>query len=536
MRFKSAQSGGVPLAALLCLIGFSSCFTWASGLLKDDEILLSPSGRKMLEEKLAEYPQFDANAAAVAARKAFPLKKEGADVEVRYRNREAKGKFYGFTPDGALRIGTTRIVRLDLSDEQLARFDPEVNKRMLKMFVDRQLAGYNADKMMFNQNVITSLRSQYPAAPDKIYEGVFRRLEDRGLADRCVKELLELYDGSLPIADGETQRDRLREILLVYVQKREDLVVDGYHVISLVERARRQEAARLREELRQQKLAARIAYPRAATPVFEPDGGEFQIDKPVVINSPTPDAEIRYTVTGEAPDESSPLYTEPVLLQMNQRLNAVAFHHEYNDSDFAVMAPWDGRGLYASYFNKVNFTGHTVVRLDNQVIFDFGKDPLPEGINRNFYSALWTGQIIPPEGGEYTFYLQGDDGVRMWLAGRLLIDGWVEQSRADYKETATLVAGKSYDIKLALVELSGTSSIMLEWSTDTISRRAVPTNCLHPMGPETENLRKWNQKRGEVYVNRASMVNPGSHQGKVQLNKYMNEWTRRKAFEQMGLR
>ncbi|MBN1863617.1 MAG: chitobiase/beta-hexosaminidase C-terminal domain-containing protein [Victivallales bacterium] len=534
MLFTVSRSGWVPLAGLFCII-CTSYSARASDVLKGDEISLSPSARKILEEKLASYPQFDPKAAAVEARKTYPLVKEGTDVELRYRNREAKGKFYGFTPDGALKIGTTKIVRIDLSDEQLSKFDPEINKKMRRMFVDRQRAGYNADKMMFNQELLTSLRSRYPLAPDRIYEGVFRKLEDKDMADKCARELLELYDASLPIADGETQRDRLRSILLDYVQKREDLVIEGYHVVSLAGRARRQEEERLREERRQQKLAARIVYPRAATPVFEPDGGVFQIDKAVAMSSSTPGAEIRYTVTGEPPDEDSLLYTEPVVLKMNQRLKAVAFHPEYNDSDFAVMAPWDGRGLFGAYFKKVNFTDHTVVRLDRQVSFDVAHDPLPEGINRHYYSVLWTGRIIPPESGEYTFYLSGDDGVRMWLAGRLLIDGWFHQARKEYKETANLVAGKAYDIKLALVELTGTSSIMLEWSSDTISRQVVPTNCLQPMGAETENLRKWNQKSGDEYVNRTRMVNPGSHQGKVQLHSYNTEEIKREAFEQMGL-
>ena len=45
------------------------------------------------------------------------------------------------------------------------------------------------------------------------------------------------------------------------------------------------------------------------------------------------------------------------------------------------------------------------------------------GVNVDNFSARWTGQF-PFTGGTYTFSSTTDDGVRVYVDGSLLIDGW----------------------------------------------------------------------------------------------------------------
>ena len=496
------------------------------------QIQLAPSGQKIMEEKLTSYPSFDLKKITKEAKDKYPITQEGTKVTLSYRRNQVTGKFYGTTTK-SIKIGTKKVPKMDLTQGQLAKFDSEVNEKMRQLYVKRQRAGYNAERMLFEQGLIAPLVKQYPPVSKITFARVFRKMKDRTAAAKYTDEVLDQYDKSLPLPENVSKKQFLKKTLNDFLAKHNDLALDGYYVISAVEQKHKEEVRKKIEAVRQKKLAERIAYPRVSTPTFTPDGGAYDPENQVSITCPTKDAVIRYTINNETPTESSAIYTKPIKLKMNQRLKAIAFHPEYNDSDCAYMASWDGSGLYAAYFERTTFSGKTVVKLDKQVFFDWAKDKIPDGIPKDYYSALWTGHVIPPKTGEYTIYLQGDDGVRMWINGRLFIDGWVEQARKEYKETASLTAGKKYDIKLALAEMRGTSSIMLEWSSDSISRQAIPSNCFFPRGKETDKLRKWNKKRGDKYINRGKMTNPGSHRNRVLLKKYGNPHSEKKARAQL---
>lgn len=518
------------LAAMLVGI----CFFTSSfgGVMDKKTIPLAPKGQKILEEKLTSYPSFDVKNAMEEAKKKYPLLKKGSKVTVSYRRNRASGKFYG-TDSKFVKIGSRKVPKMDLTQEQLAKFDEEVNAKMRQIYVGRLRSGYNSRKMLFEQEKIAPLAHQYPPLSSTTFAKVFRKIKPADKAKKYNDEIMQQYNDSLPIPEDMSKRQFLRKTLSDFLDKHSDLVLDGYYVISLVEKKKKEEAIRKAEEARQKKLAERIAYPRVATPTFSPDGGDYKAGNKVTISCPTEGVEIRYSLDNSIPTEASPLYKEPLSVKMNQKLQAVAFHPEYNDSDVGIMTSWNGSGLYGSYFNSTCFKGYTKVKLDKEVFFNWAKDKLPEGVVKDFYSALWTGTLIPPESGEYTFYLQGDDGVRMWLNGKVFIDGWKEQSRTEYKETANLTGGKKYDIKLALVELGGTSSIMLEWSTDKMSRTSVPSNCLDPHGKETDKVRKWNKKSGGKYIYRKKMNNPGGVNNKVLLRKYQNTKWKEKSIQQL---
>jgi beta-glucosidase len=40
------------------------------------------------------------------------------------------------------------------------------------------------------------------------------------------------------------------------------------------------------------------------------------------------------------------------------------------------------------------------------------------------FSVRWTGQLLPPESGRYELVVGANDGFRLFLDGRELLDGW----------------------------------------------------------------------------------------------------------------
>src|SRR5215204_3555274 len=83
-------------------------------------------------------------------------------------------------------------------------------------------------------------------------------------------------------------------------------------------------------------------------------------------------------------------------------------------------------GLAAEYFDRVDFTDLKLARTDATVNFTWAAAPDPSMGADNF-AVRWRGQVEPPTTDTYTFYANSDDGVRLWVDGRLLIDNWVNQ-------------------------------------------------------------------------------------------------------------
>jgi GH43 family beta-xylosidase len=89
-----------------------------------------------------------------------------------------------------------------------------------------------------------------------------------------------------------------------------------------------------------------------------------------------------------------------------------------------------GNGLLGEYFDSADLTTPKFTRKDPQINFDFAhSSPLPRFVQADTFSVRWTGQIQAETTGVHTFYLTGDDGVRLWVRGQLLIDRWTDRPR-----------------------------------------------------------------------------------------------------------
>jgi Glycoside hydrolase family 44/PA14 domain/Fibronectin type III domain len=125
--------------------------------------------------------------------------------------------------------------------------------------------------------------------------------------------------------------------------------------------------------------------------------------------------------------------------------------------------PATGDGLRATYFANMDLTGATVSRIDPTVNFNWGSGAPAAGIGPDRFSARWTGQVQAVEAGTYTFRTNSDDGVRLWVDGRLLIDHWTDHAATYDTGTITLQAGRRYAITLEYYEDGGDAVMQLEW-------------------------------------------------------------------------
>ncbi|MCR2804854.1 family 43 glycosylhydrolase [Paenibacillus soyae] len=98
----------------------------------------------------------------------------------------------------------------------------------------------------------------------------------------------------------------------------------------------------------------------------------------------------------------------------------------------------------------------------------------------DYNTARFTGTIVPAYTEEYTFYMEGDDGFRLWVNGELMIDFW--QQKWEVEQTSSpisLEAGKHYDIKVEYLQGWGGSWLRMEWESASQQREIVPESALY---------------------------------------------------------
>ncbi|GAA2352815.1 PA14 domain-containing protein [Nonomuraea africana] len=94
-------------------------------------------------------------------------------------------------------------------------------------------------------------------------------------------------------------------------------------------------------------------------------------------------------------------------------------------------------------------------------------------------TVRWTGRIRPAHSETYTFSMIGDNGFRLWVDGRLLIDNW--QDVWDVEKVGAPIAlegGRAYDIKVEYFEHFGGAHLRLRWQSPSLAKEIVPADVL----------------------------------------------------------
>lgn len=163
----------------------------------------------------------------------------------------------------------------------------------------------------------------------------------------------------------------------------------------------------------------------------------------------------------------------------------------------------DGTGLTGSYFQGQNFEIFQFERIDKQVHFNWGNaSPGPEIPNDDF-SVKWTGYIQVPVSGEYTFYIDSDNGRRLFIDNQMVIDQWVNDWDIEYSGSIFLEEGVKYPLELDYFEAFGGASISFSWSSPVVEKSIVPEMFLYPEDVITSDL-NWSETRLQAYPNPCS--------------------------------
>ncbi len=123
------------------------------------------------------------------------------------------------------------------------------------------------------------------------------------------------------------------------------------------------------------------------------------------------------------------------------------------------------RGRYYDDANAARkFSGKRRSRTDASIDFDWGNDaPFPTNFGADSFSVRWTAKLRPAVSGTYEFTTESDDGVRLFIDGRKIIDRWQDQSPARYSGEVRLSAGREYELQMDYYENGGGAVARLFW-------------------------------------------------------------------------
>lgn len=161
------------------------------------------------------------------------------------------------------------------------------------------------------------------------------------------------------------------------------------------------------------------------------------------------------------------------------------------DSDAEI---GDGSGLKGEYFLGREFEQYTFTRADPNIEFYWGPQDspnprLPFGAD---YSIRWTGKIMPRYSEEYTFYATADDGMRLWVDHKLLIDNWSLHGGTEYQGRIKLEGGKQYDIRIDYFNGAPPYAMAyLYWESASQTKEFIPSNSLfYPLAGDKAEMSK----------------------------------------------
>ena len=97
----------------------------------------------------------------------------------------------------------------------------------------------------------------------------------------------------------------------------------------------------------------------------------------------------------------------------------------------------------------------------------------PNDFPSDNFSVRWEGQVKIDEISKYTFYTISDDGVRLFIDGKNIINNLKAQPAKENKGTITLQGNKKYPIVIEYFEDSGREAMIFGWESENFTKRLI---------------------------------------------------------------
>lgn len=124
-------------------------------------------------------------------------------------------------------------------------------------------------------------------------------------------------------------------------------------------------------------------------------------------------------------------------------------------------------GAIAEFFGNTELKGDVIYSKTLERLNMSYNHMLFPGVPQENFSIRFKCFFTPEETGHYLFGMLGDDGYRLYIDGKKVVDKWQEQSETITKYFVDLEAGKEYKIELEYFQAGGDASIRMAAALQT---------------------------------------------------------------------
>lgn len=217
---------------------------------------------------------------------------------------------------------------------------------------------------------------------------------------------------------------------------------------------------------------------------------EFFLDKiDILLLCDTKNAKIFYTLDGSEPDKASTKYIEPFIINKTTTLKMCAFVEDRSSSTATVfiekaeyeqsvkpgiVEPGICFNYYIGNYQRVaDFTEAQPHK--SEIVKSFSITPRDRDQN---FAFDFNGYIEIPAEGLYTFYLSSNDGSKLYLNDKLLIDNdGLHNSDLDKSKRIALRKGM-HNISANYFQGGGSHQLSVSWSGSGFDKTEIPTSVL----------------------------------------------------------
>jgi hypothetical protein len=117
---------------------------------------------------------------------------------------------------------------------------------------------------------------------------------------------------------------------------------------------------------------------------------------------------------------------------------------------------------HGEYFDNPTISGSAAFfRDDPDIQFDWGAEAPGENVGHDGFSVRWT-RHVPFTAGVYRFFAQADDGIRLWVDDKLVLEQWHEGFPTTYVADTYLWEGQ-HRLRVEYYERAEEASVRLWW-------------------------------------------------------------------------
>lgn len=120
-------------------------------------------------------------------------------------------------------------------------------------------------------------------------------------------------------------------------------------------------------------------------------------------------------------------------------------------------------GLKAQFFSNTNLAGKPVAeRIDTAINFNWANGTGIPNLDKYNASIRWTGVIRPTATNNYNFFMAGDDGFRLYIDGKLLIDKWSDGATSVRNARVKLEGNMEHEIYIEYYQGTGGADFVVK--------------------------------------------------------------------------